>query len=170
MKRRGFTLIELVVSLSVVGILMTAIGSSIVISTKTLPTAGGFAEMQTAAGKSLTLLGNDIRLAGSVTMPNVRTLNLRLPDQDGDTSPEAVVYQWSGAAGTAFTREFNGGGQVNLLATVIDMKFTPIQSGSLVARGRTSSPADRIRVDISAGISEPVNVSAEYRLFNARVP
>jgi len=91
LKRRGFTLIELIVSLSVVGILTMAIGSAIVLSMRSLPTPGGFSEMQAAAGRSLTILGNDIRLATAVAIPDFRTLTLTLPDRTGDAVAETVV-------------------------------------------------------------------------------
>jgi prepilin-type N-terminal cleavage/methylation domain-containing protein len=169
-KRRGFTLIELVVSLSVVGVLTMAIGSSIVISTRTLPTANGFSEMQASAGRSLTLLGDDIRLATSVAAPDVRTLTLWIPDQTGDNAPETVEYQWSGSAGDSFTREFNGAGQNSLLSDIIDLEFIAIKGVGYRAGDRTSTPADRVRIDILAGTREAVEVSAEYRFFNTRMP
>lgn len=170
MNRRGFTLIELVVSLSVVGILALAIGSSIIISTRTLPTADGFAEMQASAGRALTLLGDDVRLATSIAAPDVRTLTLTIPDQDGDAADETVEYQWSGSAGDSFTREFNGGGPNALLSDIIDLKFTAITTAGFTAGDRTSTPTDRVRIDVLAGKSESVEVSAEYRCFNARMP
>ena len=170
MNRRGFTLIELIVSLSVVGILTMAIGSAIVLSTRTLPTPGGFSEMQAAAGRSLTLLGDDIRLATAVATPDVRTITLTIPDQTGDAVAETVEYQWSGVAGEPFTREYNGGGQNALLSPIIDVRFTPIQAASFDAGGRISQAPDRVRIEIQAGTTQTVAVSAEYRFFNTRMP
>lgn len=170
MKRRGFTLIELIVSLSVVGILTMAIGSAIVLSMRSLPTPGGFSEMQAAAGRSLTILGNDIRLATAVAIPDFRTLTLTLPDRTGDAVAETVEYQWSGVAGEPFTREFNGGGQSSMLSAIIDVRFTPLQQAGFDADGRASQAPDRVRIEIQAGTTQTVAVSAEYRFFNTRMP
>ncbi|GAB5495149.1 MAG: hypothetical protein Phyf2KO_02290 [Phycisphaerales bacterium] len=168
MRRRGFTLIELVVSLGVVSILITAIGSSIVIATRTLPTAGGMAETQAAAGRVLLLLGEDIRFSTTTTVTNGRHLDLSLPDRTGDAAEETVRYAWSGSSGDPLVRTYNGVDN-ELLASIDNLSFTATTRASFDADGRTSTPADRLTVELTTSDVNPVSVSGEFRLFNSRV-
>lgn len=169
MKRRGFTLIELVVSLGIVGILATAIGSSITLSMRALPTSGGKPETQATAGRALQVIGSDVRLATSVSMPNVRTLTLTIPDQTGDNAAETVTYAWAGSTGDPLTRTYNAD-TATLLSSVIDAKFAGVKRASFTAEDHTVTPTDRVRVTLSVTAAEAVDVTAEFRVFNARTP
>lgn len=169
MRRRGFTLIELVVSLGIVGVLAMAMGSTIVLSMRALPTAGGGPETQASAGRTLQIIGSDVRLATAVSMPDVRTLTLTIPDQTGDASDETVTYAWAGTAGNPFTRTFNAD-TTTLLSSVNDMKFAAVTRSDIATDERTMSPTDRVRVTISISAAESTDVSAEFRLLNARIP
>ncbi len=169
MKRRGFTLIELVVSLGIVGILAVAMGSTITLSMRALPTPGGGPETQASAGRALQIIGSDARLATAAAMPDIRTLTLTIPDQTGDASAETVTYAWAGSSGDPLTRTFNADSST-LLASVIDLKFASLTRPNVATDQRTTTPSDRVRVTMTVGSAEAVDVQAEFRLFNARVP
>ncbi|RNC81339.1 MAG: prepilin-type N-terminal cleavage/methylation domain-containing protein [Phycisphaera sp.] len=169
MTRRGFTLIELVVSLSVVGILITAIGSSIVVATRSLPTSGGLAETQASTGRALMLVGEDIRLATTATILSGRRLDLTLSDRTDDAASEAVSYSWSGTSGDPLVRSFNGVDN-ELVSTISDFDVSSTARASFDADGRTTNPADRIVIEITTLGVEPVSVTGEFRLLNTRVP
>lgn len=169
MRRRGFTLIELAVSLGVVGILTTALASSIMISLRTLPTEGGLAERQAATGETLVTMGDDIRLATYAMITNARRLALTVPDRTGDNSDDAIVYEWSGVAGEPLTRNFNGEGETNLLSRVVDFNVSQIADSAITARDRTIEPSDRVRILVQSGTNENVSASAEYRFLNCRI-
>lgn len=169
MNRRGFTLIELVVSLGIVGILAMALGSTVTLSMRALPTTGGGPETQASAGRALQIIGSDVRLATAVSMPDVRTLTLTIPDQTGDAAAETVTYAWAGSSGDPLTRSFNADSST-LLASVIDLKFASLTRANVTTDDRTTKPSDRVRVTMAVGSSETVDVQAEFRLFNARVP
>ena len=169
MTRRGFTLIELVVSLSIVAVLSMALGSSILISTRALPNAGGGPETKAAAGRTLQVLGADIRLATSVAMPNTRTLTLTLRDQTGDATAETITYAWGGASGDPLTRSFNAD-VVTMVPSVGALQFTAVTRSSVTTDDRVTTPSDRVRVSFTAGVADPTSVTAEFRLLNARLP
>lgn len=169
MKRRGFTLIELVVSLGIVGILAMALGSTVTLSLRALPTPGGGPETQASAGRALQIIGSDIELASTVAMPDVRTLTLTIPDQTGDASAETVTYAWAGSSGDPLTRTFNAD-TVTLLPSVVDLKYVALKSASVTTDLRTTTPADRISITMAVGSSETVDAQAIFRLFNARAP
>lgn len=169
MKRRGFTLIELVVSLSVVGILITAIGSTIVVATRSLPTSGGLAETQASTGRALMLIGEDIRLATTATITSGRQLDLTLPDRTGDAASEAIVYSWSGTSGDPLVRSFNGVDN-ELVTSLSTFDVSSSTRTGFDADGRTSTPSDRVVIEITTQSVEPVSVTGEFRLLNARAP
>ncbi len=167
MTRRGFTLIELVVSLGIVAVLSLALGSTILLSTRTLPTTGGGPETQAAAGRALQILGADVRLATAASMPNNRTLILTVRDQTGDAAEETVTYAWGGTTGDPFTRTFNAD-VMTLLPSVADLEFNSITRDSVDTGDITTEPTERMRISISAGTAETTGVTAEFRLLNAR--
>lgn len=169
MKRRGFTLIELVVSLSVVGILVTAIGSTIVVATRSLPTSGGYAETQASVGRTLMVLGEDVRLATSASVSNARDLTLTVPDRTGDDNEETIVYSWSATGGAPFVRTFNGESH-DVIGSINTINMTAIKRSSIDTDGRTSTPSDRIKIALRTQHAQPVIATAEFRLFNTRLP
>lgn len=166
---RGFTLIELVVSLGIVGVLSMALGSTILLSMRAMPTPGVSAETRASAGRALQVVGSDIRLATSVTMPNTRTLTLSVPDRTGDGSPEAITYQWTGTPGDPLVRQVNADTST-LVVSVGDLVFTAIKRAGIAVDDRTSVPSDRIRATLTIGSAEAVGVTGEFRLLNARAP
>lgn len=167
--RRGFTLVELVVSLGIVGVLSMAMGSTIILSMRAMPTAGGGLETRAATGRALQIIGTDIRLASAVSMPNVRTLTLTVPDRTGDANAETITYEWEGTPGDPLTRQFNADVST-LIASVGDLKFAAVTEATIDAEGRASSPADRIRVTLVTSSAEAVDATGEFRLLNARTP
>lgn len=167
--RRGFTLIELVVSLGIVGVLSMALGSTILLSTRAMPTPGGGPETSASAGRALQLIGTDLRLATSVAIPNVRTLTLTVPDFTGDSNAETISYEWAGTPGNPLTRRVNADTS-SLLASVGDLKFASLKRASIVADERSTTPADRVSVVLVTNTTEPVTISGEFRLLNARAP
>ena len=160
MTRRGFTLIELVVSLGIVAVLSMALGSTILISTRALPNAGGGPETKAASGRALQILGADIRLATSVAMPDVRTLTLTVRDQTGDAVDETITYAWAGSSGDPFTRTYNAD-VVTLIPSVIDLKFAALTRSSVTTDDAVTVPSDRIRISFGAGSGDNTDVTAE---------
>lgn len=164
--RRAFTLVELVVSLGITGVLSLAIASSIVLSTRALPTPGGLTESQAAAGRALQVFGADVRLATSASLPDARTMNLTIPDITGDAASETVVYAWSGTPGEPLTRTINAE-SATIISSITDFRLAALNRAAIDAGGRIAEPTDRVLLTIATG---SVEVTGEYRLLNARLP
>lgn len=58
---RGFSLVELVVSLAVIGILLVGMSSAVVLASRALPHATNPAGATTASARALHLLRNELR-------------------------------------------------------------------------------------------------------------
>lgn len=105
--RRGFTLVELVVSIAAASLLIVGLTSSIFIATKTLDGAGD-AHLRAKSSQSVAEVLSDLRLAKSFSERTAIATTFTVPDRDGDTFPETIRYSWSGVAGDPLLLEYNG--------------------------------------------------------------
>ena len=80
--RRGFTLVELVVSVSIISVLVGAMGSVILIAGRTV-------ELSAATGNSAPVdvvarISADLQIALSISERTATAVTLIVPDRDGD--------------------------------------------------------------------------------------
>jgi len=170
MRRRGFTLVELVVSLGIVGILSLAMSSSIMLSTRALPSSTGFAERQAAMGRALLGVSEDVRTSLAVKIFNTKTLKMTVPDITGDATDDIIVYEWGGNAGDPLTRTLNSTSPQSVIPDVTGFKLSVIDGVSVNLIDRTVVSPQRLGIEVSSGTAEPLTVSTEIRLLNARMP
>jgi type II secretory pathway pseudopilin PulG len=132
-RRRGYTLLELIITLGTGAILMAGLTSALVISTKTLtPDATASAE-NNRCSLALSQLTGDLRLALGFTERTTKAVTFAVPDRTGDSAVETIRYSWSGVAGDPLVYQFNGGTAVNLA--------TNVQAFNLSALTRTIAAA-----------------------------
>ena len=124
MKRLGFSLVELVVSLGVLGLLMVAMASSLALASRALPTADGAPAATVATARALQQLQEDLAMAVDLPIRQSQRVTMNLPDRDGDGLPEVITYKWTGVAGSALTRKINGGEAAVVLDRVDDFTLT----------------------------------------------
>ncbi|MGP1272663.1 MAG: PulJ/GspJ family protein [Phycisphaerales bacterium] len=122
-RRRAFTLIELVVSLAVVSILIGAMGSSIVLASRALPGSGSAAENLPTLQRAWAAIADDLRVASQVRIIKEDCVEMLVPDRNGGDTAQVVLYAWSGTAGDPLTRSVDGGDAAPLLAAVDDVEF-----------------------------------------------
>lgn len=136
MKRQnGFTLIELVVTLAIASLIMTAVYSAYVVQQKTYISQGDVTEMQQNIRASVLMLEKDIRMAG---------------------------YDPSGDAGAGFVNNvsFTNGGS---LSEIVDTNATQISfTADLDDDGEIDETAEDVNGDGNKDISEIEQIS--YRL------
>ncbi len=114
----GFTLLETVLTMVVMGILMAGIGSAMVLAGRALPTAKSVTATTVTAAEALDQVVADLQYAVSVSQRTVRMIEFTVPDRNGDDIPETIRYSWSGSAGAPLTRQYNGGAAENILTDV----------------------------------------------------
>lgn len=104
----GFTLIEVVVALAIMGILMLAMGSVILLASQAIPAAGSTMVGVTQASEVADRMASELRNAQRILQCTPTSIVFTVPDRDGDGVPERIGYSWSGQVGDGLTRTYNG--------------------------------------------------------------
>lgn len=121
--RGGFSLAELVVSTSIVALLMTGVGSAMLIAARGLDMLENPTGTTGADRAASDRLLSDVSLAVSLTATDSAAITLEAPDRDNDGNAEQIRYAWSGVAGEPLTYSINGGTAVELATDVQEFEI-----------------------------------------------
>lgn len=146
-RRPGFTLIELVVSMSVSVILMGSTVSALLIANQAIPNGRSMLEEKAHAAEVVDRIASEIYYATSITESTANTVTFTVADRGhGAVGPETIRYAWSGTVGDPLTRQYNGGTVVTL--------YDSVQSFSLDYTRGVGRLAGLPRVLLAAGADE----------------
>ena len=106
--RRGFTLIEVVMSLAIVGTLMVGMVSAMMITSRSIRTEDTPLSKASRSTKALDDVVADLNIALAFTERTDKAVTFTVPDRNGDGDCETIRYAWSGTVGDPLTREYNG--------------------------------------------------------------
>jgi len=115
---RGFTLAELVLSLAIMSVLMTGLASAIIIASHALPKDDSPARAVVKAAEVADQSAEELRAALWIRERTATSVEFAVPDRDADGAAERIRYAWSGVAGEALTRQYNGGTVVDIADSV----------------------------------------------------
>ncbi len=113
-RRRAFTLLEMIVNLALVTLIVAGISSAMVLVSRGLPETGG-AQASFDVARVLNDFAEELRTATYITNRSHRSITLTTPDRNNDGLPEVVTYDWSGTSGAALTRTQNSADPVTLI-------------------------------------------------------
>ncbi len=119
----GFTLIEMVVSLSVISIVFLAMGSVMVLASKALPTADDPSALTLETSDIVQQIVSELQTATMIAATTDKSIAFKVPDRDNDGNDENVVYFWTGTAGAPLIRIYNAGTLVNVLPAVYEFNL-----------------------------------------------
>lgn len=117
-RRSAFTLVETVVSVTVMSIVMLGLGSAIVIASKALPDPNRLTSRLIQESAIAADLLVDLQEARYIAERTAHAITFTVSDRDGDGSPERIRYAWSGTPGDPLTREYNTASAVTVLHDV----------------------------------------------------
>ncbi|MFU8828030.1 MAG: type II secretion system protein J [Phycisphaerales bacterium] len=120
---RAFTLIELVMSLSLVGMVLVALGSILSISMRAMPQAHDAASHIRATGFPASVMAEEISSATSIELIETQQIRFRLADRSGNGLPETITYSWSGTPGDPLLRKVNSDDARPLIESVHGARF-----------------------------------------------
>ncbi len=106
--RRGFSLVELTISVGVAAMLVVGLSSALVVATRSVDPPTAIAEAQDGADVVRQLV-EDAQHAIYILERTDTTFEFALSDMNGDNSPDIVRYEWDGSTGSDLTRSLNGG-------------------------------------------------------------
>ncbi|HRJ49728.1 MAG: type II secretion system protein [Phycisphaeraceae bacterium] len=107
--RRGFTLVELIVATAIMGILMAAVGSALMVAARAVPSPDSSEARAASATSAAREMAGEISQAITVTAASATGITFSVPDRTGDNAPETITYAITGTPLISVTRTFNGG-------------------------------------------------------------
>jgi prepilin-type N-terminal cleavage/methylation domain-containing protein len=150
---RGFTLIETVVALAVSSVLLLALGSTVLLASRAVPSGNETVIAEAEIQRSLAVMSSDIEVATAISATS--GLILTVPDRDGDGNPDTIEYSWNGAD-KMVRRTRNGAGE--------EVLFGPIQSMNVICLKDKSTVTQVlivIKLNTTSGVTDRVlNVRA----------
>lgn len=153
----GYTLIELVVAVSISGILVSGMMSSLFIALKSSDSTSSTAAVTRHAHQVVAQMAAELEFALSIPANGTNSITVTVPDQDADTSPETITWSWSGTIGDPLTREFNGGSAVNMIDSI--ELFQPVRMPG-------TSPTDYVLIELRVTSDSNTTIQAAAPLVN----
>ncbi|MFB3430599.1 MAG: hypothetical protein ABL309_06745 [Phycisphaerales bacterium] len=123
--RRAFSLIEMVLSLSLVGLVLASLGSMLAFSMQAAPRPDDAVIRITDASLPLGIMTEEIGSAISISALTATSITFEVADRTGDGDPETITYDWGGTPGDPLTRDFNSEGATVVLDDVQAFEFEP---------------------------------------------
>ena len=105
--RTAYTLVELVVSIAVTGILMAGLTSTLFVASRGVSVEGPSRATLTGSSAAQDVLG-DLQQSIAFTERTATAATFTVADRDGDAAPETIRYAWSGTPGDPLTRQCDG--------------------------------------------------------------
>lgn len=115
--RSGHTLVELVVSVAVSGILVAGLTSTLYVASRAVNVSGPPRAVLAASTGAADVLG-ELHYAITFTERSANAVEFTVADRNADEAPETIRYAWPGIAGDPLTRQYNGGTIVQVLQDV----------------------------------------------------
>ena len=154
--RRASTLVEVVLGMAVSAILLGALSSAMIVSSKAVPDSSSPLKATTDAAMAIDQLADELLVATTAATRTPNAIEFTVADRNNDAVAETIRYEWSGVYGAALRRKYNDGAWVNILDDVRNLEFsydtyvdtsspsTPTESGETLLAGYTAagSPAD----------------------------
>ena len=164
---RAYSLIELTVSLAIVSILVTAIGSLIILASKAIPRDDGVFAASVGGAILVEELVDDAAFALAFNEVSNHAIEFTLADRTGDGNQETVRYEWSGTSGYPLTRSFNGSSPTIVLPDVRSLEFTATtRSGSVFLGSDQSSSVRQIQAyDALLSLTQRVTNSEWFAFY-----
>ena len=123
--RLGGSLVELLVSSLIAGIVVSGLQATIATTMRSVPSSDGVASTTLLTSQIADRLVTELETAIYVTERSATTFGFIVPDRDNDGIDERIRYAWTGAPGGPLTRQYNGGTIVTLASQVNLFSLTP---------------------------------------------
>jgi prepilin-type N-terminal cleavage/methylation domain-containing protein len=123
-KSRGFTLVELVISLGISALLVAGLGGVILLSVKAIPNSGSAASRVGTSSRGADLLTTELYYAQSFSNLGANSVTFTVAPRGSDSSPETITYSWSGVQGDPLLRQYNSNPPAPVVFNVAGFSLT----------------------------------------------
>lgn len=106
-KRRGVTLVELLLTISITVVLFGGIASAVLLSSHALPKDDDAFVAITNGATISEQISSELFSAITVTERTPTAITFTTADRNQDNNPETIRYAWSGVPGDPLTRKYN---------------------------------------------------------------
>lgn len=159
--RKGFTLVEILVTLSLSGLVLAASTGSLIFLAKSTAGVGNYQEMNMTSRFALETFASDARMTVDVNSATAASVSMEVYNSSGGTT--TVVYSYDATAGT-FTRTVGGVADV-LLEDVekLDLKYFTLR------RDETFTPLEVKEIQLQATLRrQTLSIGNTNEIISAR--
>lgn len=165
----GFTLLEMTLSLMVVVVIGAALASTIRLASRAAPNASGAPERESSAAAAGNEMAADLSLATAITLSTSTSIEVTVPDQNADGSPETIQWSWGGNAGDPLVRTVNGVASTRLgaaagLTIQLSTSTTAEQTGTTNLEGAEQTLATYVDAGPSLASLSTTAYVAQYAI------
>jgi prepilin-type N-terminal cleavage/methylation domain-containing protein len=122
---RGFTLMEVAVSLVASAVLLVGLNSAVLVALKASDVSLTPASAALAANACLTEMEAELSYALSIVDKRQNAITVVVPDRDdANAYPELIRYAWAGTRGDPLLRQYNGGMVATVAENVADFNIS----------------------------------------------
>jgi prepilin-type N-terminal cleavage/methylation domain-containing protein len=127
----GFTLLELVVSLTIMSILLGSMASAVILAGHAIPDGDDPIDRTALAVDAVDQIARDLVLADPITQAATHEVRFYVPDRGhGVSGAEKIIYHWSGTAGDPLLRSYNSAAYVAVCEGVHDFSLEYIREAT----------------------------------------
>lgn len=143
MARRGFTLLEMIVSSMLLSIVLSAATALMFITARTAPADEDPGIVAAETLRALDMLASELGFAHTITAAEAHRVEFIIRDRDAEGVDDIISYQWSGVAGEPLTRTVGNRGAQPVIRSVASLELTYTLSEdatSLISIGVAAHP------------------------------
>jgi hypothetical protein len=118
--------VELTLAVAASSVLVAGLGSTVLISTRTLSRDATPGADANRAAEALARLAADVRQAMQFTERTATAITVIVPDRDGDAVHEKIRYSWSGTPGHSLMYQYNSETALAIAEDVKQFDLSPI--------------------------------------------
>ena len=159
--RRGFTLVEMVLSMAVMTILLGGIASAMILASRAVPDLETPLKVKTDAYYAADGLAGELFAAQTIVFRSATVVEFTVADRNADSVAETIRYSWSGVAGHPLTRRYNNGTIGTVLENIyqFDLRY---DTQSISGQPKVTV----VHITIRAGADATSRVDTSVQLLN----
>ncbi len=122
--RRGFTLLEVIISSLLLTIVVSAASALLFVTARAVPAGDDPVLGATETLRAMDMLASELAFATSLNLAGPAEVEFIIRDRDGDGADDVIRYAWSGIAGDPWTRTLAGRQSENIVRSLQALTIT----------------------------------------------